>query len=393
MNIGLGLTWALALCVGVFSTYMLMIVVGAWLRRLKPHSSDNPLSFVVIIPAHNEEQGIGQTVTQLRRVEYPPEKVRIIVIADNCTDATAERAEQAGAIVMRRSDSVNRGKGQALDWILREHKQLIGSADLVAFIDADMNVDAGFFAAMAAAFSEPDVRVAQGRYIVANPARSALSAIGFTSFCYVNHVRPAGRCFWGGTADLKGSGMVFRTEFLLPRGWGAHSIAEDVQLGKELMLEGIRVMYVPAALVTSDIPATLSQVAVQQSRWEGGKRAVFSNLVPTVIRAFCRRPSKLLLDGLLDLSVPSLSIVVLLCVVGFVLSWWLGSVSVWVFLASILTFSLAVLTGLVQNRASFSVYGRLLAIPGFFFWKLLLLARVAWNSAPTEWRRTPRDPR
>ena len=385
--------WALAAPLAVISLYMLAIVVGSWLygpgKRLQASAS----SFAVIVPAHDEEQGIAGTISQLLTTGYPPGKVRILVIADNCTDRTAEVARDAGATVVVRKDPDNRGKGQALDWFLREHRDLVEDRDLVAFIDADMQVDRQFFASMVAAFSAPTRVVAQGRYMVANPCRNVLSAIGYASFCYVNHVRPAGRCFWGGTADLKGSGMVFRTQFLLRRGWNAHSIAEDIQLGKELMLDGVRVAYVPSARVESDIPATLAQVRVQQSRWEGGKHEVYASIRPRTASAFFRNPSMLLLDGLLDLMVPPLSMIILLNLAGLVLSWWSGSASLWVFIASIAIFGLAVLSGLLQNRAPAGLYLRLLAAPAFVVWKLLLLLRVKAAAAPTTWQRTPRDPR
>ncbi len=390
---GMWAAWALAVPVTAISLYMLRVVIGSWLyhpgRRMPAAGS----SFAVIVPAHDEEQGIAATVAQLLATDYPRELVRIFVIADNCTDGTAAAAAQAGAQVVVRNDADNRGKGQALDWFLREHRDLLQAEELIAFIDADMQVGGKFFLAMSAAFTDPGTFVAQGRYMVANPSRSVLSAIGYASFCYVNHVRPAGRCFWGGTADLKGSGMVFRTQFLLPRGWNAHSIAEDIQLGKELMLEGIRVAYVPSAGVESDIPATLSQVRVQQSRWEGGKPEIYASIIPLAASAFLRRPSGLLLDGLLDLMVPPLSIVILLNLTGLLLSWLAASASLWIFLASIAVFGLAVLSGLLQNRAPGGVYWRLIAAPAFVVWKLALLLRVAIAPAPTTWQRTPRDPR
>ena len=387
------LAWVLSIPLAVVSLYIFCIALGSWLYPRKAQSRAPLLCFAVIVPAHNEENGIASTIAQLLATDYPQHQIRIFVIADNCTDNTAQVAREAGAQVLVRTDMENRGKGQALDWLLREHRQLLERSDLIAFIDADMQVDRGFFTAMAAAFSDPARVVTQGRYMIANPCRSVLSAIGYVSFCYVNHVRPAGRCFWGGTADLKGSGMVFRTGFLLPRGWKAHSIAEDIQLGKELMLEGVRVAYVPNAIVASEIPATLSQVRVQQARWEGGKYEVQATIFPKTVRAFFRRPSILLLDGLLDLMVPPLSLVMLLNLVGLLLAWWVGSVSLWIFVASIGAFGLAVFSGLLQNRAPAGLYWRLLAAPAFIIWKLMLLLRVATAPAPTTWHRTPRDPR
>lgn len=385
------LAWALALPVAFVSMYMLGILLGAWLYRERRNPPAVLPAIAVIVPAHNEESGIGALVTQLLAVDYPRQLLRIFILADNCTDRTAEVARSMGVQVVERHDPASRGKGQALDWFLRQQRASIEDSAMLAFIDADMQVDSQFFRAMAAAFSAPGLLAAQGRYIVANPDRSVLSSIGYTSFCYVNHVRPAGRAFWGGTADLKGSGMVFRTPFLLSRGWSAHSIAEDIQLGKELMLEGIRVAYVPSACVASEIPATLAQVRVQQSRWEGGKNEVHASVLPRVWRAFLRRPSMLLADGLLDLMVPPLSVVVLLNLLGLALAVVAGTSAWGVFAASLAIFAAAIVTGLLQNRAPAGIWLRLLATPAFVAWKVLLLVRVMLFPV-RGWQRTPRDP-
>ncbi|MEO8313446.1 MAG: glycosyltransferase family 2 protein [Pseudomonadota bacterium] len=393
MYSSLVVAWGLAAIAAFISTYMAFVVFGSWLYQPKTRLTARRPVFGVVVPAHNEEQGIASTIGQLLASAYPPAALRVLVIADNCTDQTASMARDAGAHVVVRNDSDNRGKGQALDWLLHEHAALFDGVDLIAFIDADMQTDGQFFNSMAAAFADDEIIVAQGRYLVANACRSILSAIGYMSFCYVNHMRPAGRCFWGGTADLKGSGMVFRSPFLLARGWKAHSIAEDIQLGKELMLEGIKVAYVPDARVESEIPATLSQVNVQQSRWEGGKREIYAALLPRILRTVLRNPSPLLLDGLFEMMVPPLSIVIFLNIVGASAAWLVDSVALWVFITSLAIFAAAVLSGLLQNRAPAGVYLRLLAAPAFVMWKAVLLVRVLFSSTPKAWQRTPRDPR
>jgi 1,2-diacylglycerol 3-beta-glucosyltransferase len=385
--------WALALPVAGISIYMLGLVLGSWLYRPGGQAPSALPAVAVIVPAHDEEGGIGATIATLLAADYPRELLRIFVIADNCTDRTADVAREMGVEVLERQDAVNRGKGQALDWMLRQQGALLKDAALLAFIDADMQVERGFFRAMAAAFSAPGLLAAQGRYVIANADRSVLAAIGYVSFCYVNHVRPAGRSFWGGTADLKGSGMMFRAPFLLQRGWSAHSIAEDIQLGKELMLEGIRVAYVPEARVASDIPATLTQVTVQQSRWEGGRHEVHASVLPRAWRAVRDRPSGMLLDGVLDLLVPPLSVVILLNLLGLAMAWWAGSGAAMVFAASLAVFGGAVVSGLIQNRAPGGVWWRLVAAPAFIAWKLVLLLRLALAPRTRAWQRTPRNPK
>src|SRR6516164_7739806 len=98
-----------------------------------PESARLP-RFDVIVPAHDEEGGISATVRSLLGVEYPAEKRRVVVVADNCTDSTAARAREAGATVLVRVDHERRGKGYALAHAF-EHTLAEGAAEAVVVVD------------------------------------------------------------------------------------------------------------------------------------------------------------------------------------------------------------------------------------------------------------------
>jgi 1,2-diacylglycerol 3-beta-glucosyltransferase len=91
------------------SAYLAGLAVLA--RRTAPPAAAVPtLKYDVIVPAHNEEAEIAETVRSLRAVDYPASLFRVLVVADNCTDATAERAAAAGAQVLVRKNAEHRGK-------------------------------------------------------------------------------------------------------------------------------------------------------------------------------------------------------------------------------------------------------------------------------------------
>jgi glycosyltransferase involved in cell wall biosynthesis len=98
----------------------------------------------VVIPAHDEAHGIADTVRgvlaakQARGVECA-----VLVVADNCTDDTAERARAAGATVLERTDENLRGKGYALDFAFGH--LLEQGVDALIVLDADARVPADFF--------------------------------------------------------------------------------------------------------------------------------------------------------------------------------------------------------------------------------------------------------
>ena len=373
------------------TAYIVLITIGAWLYRRRFATPLKLFKIAIIVPAHNEQDGIGRTLDDLLALDYPRNLYDIYVVADNCSDSTAAVAAERGAFVRERRDLANRGKGQALDWLLRTCKAELEQYDLIAFVDADMQIDSDFLRRGASSFVDDQQMVVQARYTMSPRVSTWRGAVGFASFAYVNHVRPAGKCFWGGTAELKGGGMIFRSELILETGWPVHSIAEDFEFGKELLLRGIKASYEPGAIVTSEIPSTLGQIEVQQSRWEGGKLKVLADYFPRILKAFLHKPSMALLDALFDLLVPPLSLVLFVSAIGAAIASLTNALNPALFLLPILAFGAAVIVGLVHLRAPKRVWLLLSMAPIFVLWKLLLLGKVAIRSRETEWKRTPRD--
>lgn len=371
--------------------YLVLLTLGSLLYRTPRENASQKLRVAVLIPAHNEAGQIDAILEDFQRQDYPPEARSVFVIADNCTDATAERARAAGANALERHDPERSGKGQALDWCLKTHAALLAEFDVIALIDADMHIDPGFTKAVADALSKEDVQVVQGLNIVARPEKTWRSALGFASFAVINHLRPAGRCFLGGTADLKGSGMAFRASVLLSRGWPAHSLAEDAEFAKQLLLDGIRVRYVPTAKVTSEMPATEGQSRVQQQRWEGGKLALLRRFFPMLFRATLRSPSIALVDALIDLMVPPISILALLLLACLAASLAVHALWTALLLVCAAGIALVVAVALLQAGAPPSVWLALAMAPLFVLWKIPIYARLLLRPKGGRWERTPRD--
>src|SRR2546430_6026638 len=134
---------AAALPVSFASAYLLLLTLFS--RRIERPASRAPhLRFAIVVPAHNEEAGIAATVANLLSVDYPRDAFSVVVVADNCTDGTAARAEAAGARVLVRHDDERRGKGYALlhafDLLCQPRSR--DGADVSAEVDAVVVVDA-----------------------------------------------------------------------------------------------------------------------------------------------------------------------------------------------------------------------------------------------------------
>ena len=105
--------------------------------------------FDLLVPAHDEEGGIAATVKSLLALDWPADRRRVVVIADNCTDATAALAREAGAMVMERHDTERRGKGFALAYAM-DRLLAEGLATAIVVVDADTLVSPGLLRAFAA---------------------------------------------------------------------------------------------------------------------------------------------------------------------------------------------------------------------------------------------------
>ena len=210
--------------------YLLLCTIGAYLFRKEITTKNKFLNIGVLISAHNEEEGIVHTLEGVLACDYPANSYKIYVIADNCTDNTAEKARKAGALVFERFDSVNRGKGQALDWFLKNHLEIYRHTDIITIIDADVSPDKSYLCEISASLSDPNIQAVQAFNSVSNPNagwRPALSDAAFNIFC---HLRMAGSIKLSGTAVLKGNGMAFKTELLKRYGWPCHSMVASLRM-------------------------------------------------------------------------------------------------------------------------------------------------------------------
>src|SRR5262249_30722978 len=135
-----------------------------------PPRSQRQLRFDVIVPAHNEEAIIADAIASLQRIDWPADRMRINVVADNCTDGTAAVAGAAGAHVLVRQDRELRGKGYALEYAFKTSRAR-GWADAVVVIDADAQVSSNLLEAIASRLERGEHAV-QVHYGVSNTGAS-----------------------------------------------------------------------------------------------------------------------------------------------------------------------------------------------------------------------------
>ncbi|MFN0064054.1 MAG: glycosyltransferase family 2 protein [Myxococcaceae bacterium] len=386
-----------------FVSLYLALVGGLGARRPKAHVSAEPphFKFDVIVPAHNESLGIASTVQSLLSMDYPAALRQVWVIADNCSDDTAERARVSGANVSARHDTQKRGKGYALEYAFGESLAR-GFADAVVVVDADTAVSPNLLHAFAARLDQGAMAL-QASYGVRNPEASWRTRLMQLALALFNDVRSLGRERLGGTAGLRGNGMCFTQSVLRRVPHTSFSLVEDLEYGIRLGREGVGVHYVGEAQVWGEMVSTESASRSQRHRWEAGRRALAKAQAWPLLSESIRRRNALLFDLGMDLAIPPLSRVVVAVTLGLGLSWvtarWAGEnlVAGALLTSALVMFGLSaaglalyVACGWWRSQTGLRGLMALAWAPVFMMWKLVLHFSKP-GARNSEWVRTRRE--
>lgn len=384
---------ALSLPVLAWTAYLGLLALLSWRQPAPAPPEPARTRFDIVVPAHDEELGIAATVRCLLAMDYPAHLRRVLVVADNCTDATAARAVEAGAVVLERRDDARRGKGYALEHAF-ERSLRDGLADAVVVVDADTLVTPNLLHACAARFAAGALAV-QAEYGVANRTESWRTRLMHIAFTLFHAVRSLARERLVVSSGLRGNGMAFASSLLREVPHDAFSIVEDVEYGIRLGRAGHRVHYAAEAQVFGAMVASERASRSQRQRWEGGRGALARKHAAGLVFDGLRRRSSLLLDLGADLLVPPLTYVALATTVGFVAAsawvawgdgrWW--SLAPWALAAA--TLGLYVARGVWLSRVGPRAVLDLLWAPVYVVWKIVLAVRASPSKG--EWVRTARD--
>jgi len=375
---------------GGFGTgHLLVLLTAAVAGRSKTAPpSRGDINLAVVIPAHNEETVVAAAIHSVAACEYDSRRRRIIVIADNCDDATAATARAAGAEVWERTDPLHRGKGHALAW---GFSRLVEdtAVQAVCVIDADCEASANYLSAVAARVGACEEAV-QVSYLVSNPECSPAAALRWAGFALFNVVRPLGRDRLGLSSGLVGTGMAFSRSLLLRSPWAAFSFAEDREQHMRWALAGARSVFAAEAEVRSPSPSTDAGVHAQERRWESGRAALAARLTPKLIARALRTRSVVQLDAALEPVLPPQSLLLAINAGGLAASLVAGSRGVGRWAAgSLLAQAIYVVVGLAVIRAPASVWRAFASLPRFLARRMIIV--MGAGGGPVGWERTPRE--
>ncbi|MFI5251231.1 MAG: glycosyltransferase family 2 protein [Bacteroidota bacterium] len=383
---------------GVFPIYLALLSILA-LLPYKPGKKLSPpkRSFAVVVPAHDEELVIGKTLESLFSLDYPRDQFEIIIIADNCTDQTAEISRSLGATVFVRNNLTNTGKGFALRWCFDSLLNSSKHYDAVVVIDADCEVSRNTLAVLDSHLDRGARAVQIADLVKPNPGawNSEIVRLGFTLY---NVVRPFGKRKIGCSVGLRGTGMCLSTGVLRDIPWQAFSYAEDLEYGLNLLLKGVSVDFAPEARVVSSMPDKPKDSETQRTRWESGRKPLVKFYAPKLLSSSFKKMSYPLFDAFLDLIIPpfvNLSVIIVFIILLHVILAvsGLGSFGIylWIWTGIFGAACIHALFGLLAAKADKFLYKSILYVPRYAVWKIGLYGKLIIHGGPNKWVRTKRE--
>ncbi|MET0251099.1 MAG: glycosyltransferase family 2 protein [Novosphingobium sp.] len=380
------MTWLAALAVAVpVAVLAVECAAGTWVRR-RPAMGAEPPPYLVLMPAHDEAAGIARAVTAVLAQLRPCD--RLLVIADNCSDATAFIAAELGADVIERDEPRYRGKGHALEY----GRAAVGDdpAQVIVVVDADCLPHAEALPRLVATAARRRA-VVQGAYLLA-PRRTASAVVRVSCFAFLvkNRVRQLGLQRLAGAALLQGSGMAFPREVFAAIRWRPDSLVEDLEMGLDLLLGGHEVLFEHRAGFVS-MASSRSGTESQRQRWEHGMLQAAWSCFPRLLEAGLRGRPRLLMVAL-DLLVPPTALLALeaLAMTTLLLALLGLAPPVIVLLLADLALALALFAAWLVHGRDILPPASLLQVPAYLVWKLPMLARFV-TQREREWVRTERE--
>jgi cellulose synthase/poly-beta-1,6-N-acetylglucosamine synthase-like glycosyltransferase len=255
---------------------------------------------MAIVPAHNEENVIKNLVDSLNAQNYPKELYDVYVIADNCTDRTAEIAKEAGAKVYKRFDEAHKTKGFALNWFLKQKIEEDADYDAFCVFDADNIVDKDFLKNMNKKLCQGE-EIVQGYRDIKNPTDSWITG-GYAIFYWMmNRFYHLARYNLGLSPLINGTGFMVKFDIIKPNGWQTVTLTEDIEFSLINIAKGRRLGWATDAKVYDEQPVHFDQSWSQRSRWTVGHLQCMQNYTKDLVMGVVKNKTLMNFDGALYL--------------------------------------------------------------------------------------------
>ena len=306
----------------LFWIYQILISLCSLVKlKDKPLLINKKHKFMAVIPAHNEENVIGNLLDSLKTQNYDKDLYDVYVIADNCDDNTAKIAKEKGAKVYKRFDNKNKTKGAALDWFLQQKIKENAPYDALFIFDADNIVDKDFIKNMNKKLCQGE-EVVQGYRDIKNPTDNWIAG-GYALFYWTLHrLYHLARYNIGLSPNLNGTGFMVKFDIIKEEGgWKTETLTEDIEFSLQRIIKGRKLGWATDAIVYDEQPTSFAQSWNQRSRWSTGHIQCIAKYTKPLAQAVKEHKTLMNFDGLLYLlgSFPMLVVSLIVLLTNFIM--------------------------------------------------------------------------
>ena len=254
-------------------------VIGMFFtRKFKPAKKKH--KYAILIAARNEKYVIGNLLDSINKQDYPQDLLTTFVVADNCTDNTAEIARSKGAICYERFDDVHKTKGFALEYLLDRIEEDYGRMSFEGYFifDADNLLKANYISKMNDAFDSGEKIITSYRNTKNFDENWVAStyALHWIRSIRTNH---RARSVLRLATNIQGTGFLFTNE-VVKNGWHYTSLTEDRALTADAVAQGYMISYQDEAEFFDEQPTSVKIALRQRLRWSKGHLQAFAESGP-----------------------------------------------------------------------------------------------------------------
>jgi cellulose synthase/poly-beta-1,6-N-acetylglucosamine synthase-like glycosyltransferase len=385
------ISFFLLFLITICSIYYWILAIAS-IRKISTNLTTTHLHrFAVAIPAHNEEAVIAQTILKLKQQIYPPNMFDIYVVADFCSDRTAQNAIEQGAICLERNSGESGQKGTALEWLFERIYERENNYDAIIVFDADTLVDEYFLRYINSRICQGG-KVIQGKHIISNPMDGWIPSLSWVLRTIDNRFNNQGRANLSLSAKNMGDSICYRSEVIRNIGFGK-GLTEDYQYRFRLLLSGIRIEYEPSAIGYGQAPLSLNAIQNQHTRWRRGTLDTNAQYRKQIILKGIAKRNIALIDAIIGLSIPSYSTLTLTTFVGLFIHIIFfdnfSSYQIYLWGSMALLWCTYPILGIYLEKAPSWAYLVILFGPLFIVWRTWIVLRILLHPKKIKWKRTP----
>ncbi len=383
----------ISLIFAVFGIYQLVVcAIGLTKKKINKKFKFKYHRFMAVIPAHNEEKVIANIIDSLKNQNYKDGYVDVYIIADNCTDNTAEIAREKGAFVFERFDDTKKTKGYDLEWFFDKILETKPDEyDAFCVFDADNIVSKDFFAEMNKKLCGGE-KIVQGYRDIKNAGDSWITANYALFYWVMNRCYHYSRYKLGLSPLINGTGFMVAMSVLKEmNGWHSKTITEDIEISLLSIAKGYKIGWAKDAIVYDEQPLGFKQSWTQRLRWSVGHIQCFKEYFTAIAKQKDLTPT--MIDaGIYIFGMPML----LLSVINIILTAVISRLIPYKFLVlntSLRFIGVLILCGmlllslitLIHDKKSLKkIWKGIITAPIFFFsWTLINI--VAFTKKQLEW--------